>query len=227
MSFSIPEVTVGSLIDYSYESEEFNPFDSELFSGRSNFQFGSPMGEKILRVSVPANNKLYYYTKNMTEEQSKPSIAEAIDSTVYTWKTPGMPPVISEPSMPPFREIVPSIYYSLQKDFKYINNKLKPMYEARSKLTEDVKAKVDELTKNCKNLEEKIAKLYYFCQQEIRYISIKSNLASNQVGHPADETLKNKYGDCTDKAMLLSVMLKHIGVEAYPVLVLTNNAGKK
>ncbi|MBP5468265.1 MAG: transglutaminase domain-containing protein, partial [Candidatus Riflebacteria bacterium] len=99
-------------------------------------------------------------------------------------------------------------------------------YEKRIDLTDYVKAKVDELVKDCKNINEKIAKLYYFCQQEIRYISIKSNLASNQVGHPADETLKNKYGDCTDKGMLLSVMLKHIGVEAYPVLILTNNSGK-
>ena len=226
ISFTIPGVTVGSLVDYSYENEEFNPFDTNLFSGRCYFQSNCPIGEKILRVSVPNDSKLYHFSRNLDEEHAKPTIIEAIDSVLYTWKMSDIPPLIGEPRMPPSRDVVPSLYYSIQKDHTYVHNKLKPMYEKRFELTDDVKAKVDELVKDCKNLNEKIAKLYYFCQQEIRYISIKSNLASNQVGHPADETLKNKYGDCTDKGMLLSVMLKHIGVEAYPVLILTNNAGK-
>ncbi len=226
MSFSIPGVTVGSLVDYSYEIEEYNPFDSNLFSGVSFFQLTRPIGEAVLRVSVPIDQKLYHIARNIPEEQSNPTIIEAVDSVLYTWKMEDMPPVISEPRMPPIRDVLPSIFYSIQKDHKYMHAKLKPMYDKRFELTDDVKAKVDELIKDCKNTKEKIAKLYYFCQQEIRYISIKSNLASNQVGHPADETLKNKYGDCTDKGMLLSVMLKHIGVEAYPVTILTNNAGK-
>lgn len=226
ISFTIPGVTVGSLVDYSYENEEFNPFDSNLFSGRSYFQSSCPIGEKIERVSVPNDHELYYFSKNLDEKYAKPTIVEAVDSMLYTWKMEDMPPLVGEPSMPPTRDVIPSLYFSIQKDHNYINEKLKPMYEKRFELTDDVKAKVDELVKDCKNLNEKIAKLYYFCQQEIRYISIKSNLASNQVGHPADETLKNKYGDCTDKGMLLAVMLKHIGVEAYPVLILTNRAGK-
>ena len=226
LSFTIPGVTVGSLVDYSYENEEFNPFDLNLFSGRCYFQSNCPIGEKILRVSVPNDHQLYYFSRNLGEEQAKPTIIEAVDSVLYTWKMTDMPPIIGEPRMPPSRDVIPALYYSIQKDHTYVHNKLKPMYEKRFELTDDVKAKVDELVKDCKNINEKIAKLYYFCQQEIRYISIKSNLASNQVGHPADETLKNKYGDCTDKGMLLSVMLKHIGVEAYPVLILTNNSGK-
>ena len=226
ISFTIPGVTVGSLVDYSYENEEFNPFDTNLFSGRCYFQSSCPIGEKILRVSVPNDHQLYYFSKNLDEEHAKPTIIEAVDSVLYTWKMSDMAPIIGEPRMPPTRDVIPALFYSIQKDHKYVHNKLKPMYEKRFELTDDVKAKVDELVKDCKNLNEKIAKLYYFCQQEIRYISIKSNLASNQVGHPADETLKNKYGDCTDKGMLLAVMLKHIGVEAYPVLILTNDSGK-
>ncbi len=226
ISFTIPGVTVGSLVDYSYETDEFNPDDPNLFQGKARFQASYPIGEKILRVSVPTERKLYYVAKNLDEKDATPTIIEAVDSILYTWKKTDMDPVIGEPSMPPFREVVPYLYYSLQKDHKYLNAKLKPMYEKRSVLTDDVKAKVDELVKGCKTLNEKIAKLYYFCQQEIRYISIKANMASGQFGHPADETLKNKYGDCTDKSMLLSVMLRHIGVEAYPVLILTNHEGK-
>ena len=226
LSFTIPEVAVGSLVDYCYETEEYNPFDPNLFQGRNYFQWSAPVGESILRVSVPHEKELHYVAYNSPPELAKPEKIEAVDSVVYTWKMTDLPPVISEPFMPPYRDVVPCVYYSLHKDFTYVHNKLRPMFEKRFQLTDMVKKKVDELIEGAKDLNEKIARLYLFCQKEIRYISIKGNLASNQVGHPAEETLKNRYGDCTDKGMLLATMLKHIGVEAYPVGVRTNDAGK-
>lgn len=226
LRFTIPEVAVGSLVDYSYEIEEFNPFDKNLFQGRSYFQGSSPVGESILRVSVPHDKKLYYVAKNCDEYASEPKKLDGVDTIIYSWKFNDMPPVTPEPYMPSYRDIIPAIYFSLHKDFSYIHNKLKPMYEKRFQLTEMVKKQVEKIIDGAKNLDEKIARLYKFCQKEIRYISIKGNLASNQVGHPAEETLKNKYGDCTDKGMLLATMLKHIGVEAYPVGIRTNSAGR-
>lgn len=225
MRFTIPEVSVGSLVDYSYEIEEFNPFDSNLFQGRAYFQRSVPTGESVLRVSIPHDKALHFVSYNCDGYASAPEIVDGVDSLIYNWKFTDVPPIISEPYMPAYRNVVPCIYYSLHKDFNYVHNKLKPMFEKRFKLTDDVKKKVDELTEGAKNLNEKIARLYLFCQKEIRYISIKGNLASNQVGHPAEETLKNKYGDCTDKGMLLATMLKHLGVEAYPVGIRTNNSG--
>lgn len=225
MSFTIPKVSVGSLIDYSYEIEEYNPFDKNLFQGRCYFKWAAPVGSSILRVSVPSEKELHYVAKN-APDSFKPEIIEAIDNRIYTWKMENLEPVIPEPRMPPYREIVPSVYFSLHKTYDYMNSILKPMYEKRFQLTDLVKEKVDEITKGAKNTMEKIARLYLFCQKEIRYISIKSNLASNQVGHVAEETLKNKYGDCTDKGMLLATMLKHIGVEAYPVVIRTNDSGQ-
>ena len=226
LSFTVPEVAEGSLIDYSYETEEFNPFDRNLFQGRCYFQWGSPVGESVLRVSVPQDRELHYMAYNCESGTGEPERLEGVDSTIYSWKLTDLPPVISEPYMPSYRDVVPCVYYSLHKDFTYVNNKLRPMFEKRFQLTDLVKDKVNKLIEGAKDLNEKIARLYLFCQKEIRYISIKANLASNQVGHPAEETLKNKYGDCTDKGMLLATMLKQIGVEAYPVGVRTNDAGR-
>jgi transglutaminase-like putative cysteine protease len=226
MRFTIPEVKVGSLVDYSYEVEEFNPFDVNLFQGGAYFQRSVPVGESTLRVSIPHDKKLYYYTRNCENYASAPEIIEGVGSIIYSWRFTDVPALVSEPYMPAYRDVVPSVFYSLHKTYDYVHNKLKPMFEKRFELTDHVKNKVDEIVAGAENLHEKIARLYLYCQKEIRYISIKGNLASNQVGHPAEETLKNKYGDCTDKGMLLATMLKHIGVEAYPVGVRTNTAGR-
>jgi len=226
ISFTIPNVNVGSLIDYAYETEEFNPFDKNLYQSHFFFQGNNPVGTSILRVKLPKGMPLYYVTPHCPPETAKPETKDEKDETVYTWTFKDMPPVIDEPLMPPARDVVPSVAFCLQKDWSYLFNRLKPMFQKRFNLSDAVKKKVDEITMGAKTLDEKIARLYLFCQKEIRYISIKGNIASGQTGHPAEETLKNRYGDCTDKGMLLATMLKHIGVEAYPVGILTNNSGK-
>ncbi len=226
LSFSIPGVTVGAVIDYSYETETFNPFDRNFFQSFFFFQGDEPVGESILRVRLPCDKPLHYLAPNFPPDKAKPVITKEGDTTVYTWTMTDMPPIIPEPYMPPRRDVLPGVVFCLQKDWSYFFNRLKPMFEKRFQLTEAVKRKVDELVEGARDIHEKIARLYLFCQKEIRYISIKGNLASNQVGHPAEETLRNRYGDCTDKGMLLATMLKHIGVEAYPVGIRTNTAGR-
>ncbi len=227
ISVTIPEANVGSLIDYEYETEEYNPVDKNLFQTMFFFQGDDPVVESILKVVVPKEMPLYYHGRNNWEGKEKPVISEQNGEMVHTWTYTDVPPIVAEVNMPPFREVAPFIAVSLQKDWTYLYNRLKPMIEKRLQLTDLVKKKVDELVAGAKDLSDKIARIYLFCQKEIRYISIKGNLSSNQVGHPAEETLKNRYGDCTDKGMLFATMLKHIGVEAYPVLVLTNSNGKR
>ncbi|MBF0545205.1 MAG: DUF3857 and transglutaminase domain-containing protein [Candidatus Riflebacteria bacterium] len=226
MTFSIPKACVGGLIDYKYETEDYNPFDKKMWEGIYMFQGEDPVCDSVLRVKLPKEVPLYFKTFNFPFDGGKPKITNEDGKVVYEWRNSNVPPIIPEPCMPPLRDIVPLVAYNIQKDWKYSYDRLKPMYDKRFVITDLVKQKVEELTKGAKTLEEKISKLYLFCQKEIRYISIKGNLSSNQVGHIAEETLKNRYGDCTDKGMLFSTMLKCIGIEAYPVGIKTNTAGK-
>ena len=43
--------------------------------------------------------------------------------------------------------------------------------------------------------------------------------------HPAPAILANRFGDCEDKAILTITLLKEVGVEAWPLLVLTRDDG--
>ncbi|MBP7634038.1 DUF3857 and transglutaminase domain-containing protein [Candidatus Ozemobacteraceae bacterium] len=226
MSFTIPEAEVGCMIDYAYETEEYNPFDRKLFEGRSFFQDSNPVVESLLTVRVPKGTPLYHVAPQCPPDKAQPAVRDEDGETVHRWHFTDMPPVISEPMMPPWREIVPNVAFSIQKDRTYLWDRLTPMFEKRFIVTDIVKAQVEKLTKGATDIHDKIARLYRFCQQDIRYISIKGSLAANQVGRAAEETLKNRFGDCTDKGMLLATMLKCLGIEAYPVGVRTNDAGK-
>jgi hypothetical protein len=68
---------------------------------------------------------------------------------------------------------------------------------------------------------DKAAALASFLQSRIRYVAIEIGIGGYQP-HFATDVYRNGYGDCKDKATLLSSMLRDIGVSSQLVLVHTN-----
>jgi len=87
----------------------------------------------------------------------------------------------------------------------------------------EVTAKALELTKGITNRGAKIDAIYDYVAKEIRYLSLSFGLGRFAPHAPAD-VLKNKYGDCKDKATLLAAMLDAIGIESVPVLLHTERS---
>lgn len=74
--------------------------------------------------------------------------------------------------------------------------------------------------------EQKITKLIDYVQDDIRYMGIESGIGSIKPFDP-EQVVKQRFGDCKDKSLLLVWLLKNIGVEeAYPALVNTIKQGE-
>lgn len=68
--------------------------------------------------------------------------------------------------------------------------------------------------------EEKVQAALAYVQREIRYLSM--SIGENSHRPTAPETvLKQRYGDCKDKALLLTTILNRLGVKTQPVLIAT------
>ncbi|NEL80598.1 MAG: transglutaminase domain-containing protein, partial [Xanthomonas perforans] len=57
-----------------------------------------------------------------------------------------------------------------------------------------------------------------FVQGEIRYVGLDMG-ENSHAPHTPEVTLRNRYGDCKDKATLLIALLQLAGIRAEPVLV--------
>jgi len=67
--------------------------------------------------------------------------------------------------------------------------------------------------------EEKINKIINYVQDDIRYMGIETGIGSIKP-FPPEQVVKQRFGDCKDKSLLLVSLLKKIGVtNAYPALV--------
>ncbi|HVB33870.1 MAG TPA: DUF3857 and transglutaminase domain-containing protein [Patescibacteria group bacterium] len=68
---------------------------------------------------------------------------------------------------------------------------------------------------------DQIRAIATYVQQNIRYVAIEIGVGGYQP-HPAGQVFTNQYGDCKDKATLLSSMLAVIGVKSYYAVAQTD-----
>ncbi|OQA80802.1 MAG: Transglutaminase-like superfamily protein [bacterium ADurb.Bin243] len=231
MSATLPNVKKGSIIEYKIERNVFKPIIEGYFTPAIYFGSVEPAYEVRLEVRMPKGKKLQWIAKNFdriydknfeaVKSAQKPEIIEKPDCDAYIFRAVNVPEIIQEPSMPPLKDVVPRVQCSAYENWDKIYEwDIKNLGENMARISDELKAKTLELTKNCKTSDEKIAAIYHYVQQEIRYISIKGDVVAGRAGHPAKEVFENKYGDCTDKSILMGAMLGVVGITCYPAAIL-------
>jgi hypothetical protein len=86
----------------------------------------------------------------------------------------------------------------------------------------ELSAKAHELTSGADTFDAKLRALTTFLQSDVRYVAIEIGIGGYQP-HPASDVYRMRYGDCKDKATLLSAMLKSVNIDSDYVLVNTHH----
>lgn len=219
----IPGVRPGSIIDYEYERTVISREDPKQFFTQWYFNGTSPVYSSEFTVMIAEGREFYIHKNAINPDLFTETIRKAEGFTVYTYSYKESPPVVIEKQGPKLAEILSYIYGSSFKDQSYLSKWLSAFFVERMEVNSEITKAVSEVIKDLKTEEEKIEALYYYMQRNIRYLSIKTSLSSGLAGHRASETFSNKYGDCIDKSILFAAVLKSVGIEAYPVIVMTND----
>jgi hypothetical protein len=82
----------------------------------------------------------------------------------------------------------------------------------------DIAAKAAELTAGKTDFYDKAEAVGEFVQKQVRYFVIEMGIGGWQP-HPAADIFHNRYGDCKDKATVLSAMLSSVGIHSALMLV--------
>jgi len=141
----------------------------------------------------------------------------------FQWVVSDVKAIRPEDQMPPFESVASLMIVSLFPDngrnsgFKDWNSMAKweeNLSSGRRDASPEIKQKVAQLTSGAATPLAKMNALAAFMQKEIRYVAIQLGIGGWQP-HPAPDVFTHRYGDCKDKATLLSSMLREIGVESY------------
>ena len=211
-------------IVYEYERSLDGILNYPSWSFQSGFKT-SVISSKIDFI-IPKNMEFNYKEYNLNNAVK---ISETDDNILYSWEETML-------TAKEWKELLPPSYYykptllmaptefemedypgslSSWKDFgqwSYTLNK------DRDILPDELKIKVEELTKDAKGSHEKAKMLYEYMQNRTRYVSVQLGIGGWQT-FPAEYVDKNGYGDCKALSNYMYSMLKHAGIKSHYVLV--------
>jgi transglutaminase-like putative cysteine protease len=225
LSYAMPLLCPGAIIEYEAERETYNPFRKDFFFPEWEFQSSWPVQESSLEVTVPKNIPFYHSAVGFTgalADSGDPKVTETENERSYRWKLSDVAPAPLEPSMPPKGDTSPRIKGALFKEWDRVYDWLSGMYDERIKPDAELVKLSADITRNAKTDEEKAAAIYDFVQANVRYIAVKMGIASSWGGYSASTTWHRRYGCCIDKAILMCSLLQAQKIACSPVLLDTN-----
>ncbi|MEA3307141.1 MAG: DUF3857 domain-containing protein [Elusimicrobiota bacterium] len=205
LKFSVPNLKPKSIVNYKYniETPKHNPIYP--FQETVVFRYYEPAKLIRLQVEVPKNLKLHYEEVNMPANRlfSKKTKNQI---TTYTWEMRDIPAFRSENTTPPFMHYAPNIKLSLENNWSQIKKDFEPLLKKRIVITDEIKAKVQEIINPGMNDIQKAEALFNWVNKEIQYQTVGMNSYSF-IPTPTDKIFNMKLGNSLDKPFLLYAML--------------------
>ena len=204
---------------YAYNYELEKKYEDVKYFTALYFNDEFPIIKKQIVVTVPEwltieLKEFNFEANNVTKTQTK----DSKNNTIFTYTLKDVPAIFKEEDSPGRSYIYPHILliaksYKIKSTDVTLFNSTADLYKWYKSLvnlmkddTSILKAKVTELTTNAKTDEEKIKNIFYWVQDNIRYIAFEDGIA----GFKPDESnnvFEKRYGDCKGMANLIKQML--------------------
>lgn len=237
--FTFPAVQKNCIIEYHYITHETHPFIQDVWEIQGMY----PELENRYSLTVPLllvlpvarggygwnwrykvyNCKIGKPTYNADLDYNE---APSQQPLTFTWTENGIPAFKPDPKMPPYLDYIRYVKFapSAWKTWNdisewYYGDLFKPQLD----MTPAISRKAQELAEGCANESQKIERAFDFVQS-LRYIAIELGQGGYVPSKPA-VVMRRMYGDCKDKSILLVSLLRSLGINAKPVLVLTSDEG--
>jgi len=216
----IPAPDPGNIVGWEYEEED-RPL---VLQDGWYFQREYPAREEHYSLQLPAGWEYKAYWLNHPEVKAAPSV-----SNQWQWIVNAVPALKDEQEMPPPRGIEGKMIVSFLApggagktfaSWRDMGVWYNDLTRGRRDASTDVSQKTSALTQSSSTTLAKMQAIAQFVQRDIRYVGIELGIGGFQP-HSATDVFAHRYGDCKDKATLMSAMLKGIGVDSFYVLINT------
>jgi hypothetical protein len=149
------------------------------------------------------------------------------DYTMHTWTYADAPRIHIESRSPNARYFVPHIVayaagYTTSSGYRKLMAAPEDLFrwymeflrQTDQTPSDDLKSTVVRITEGAITEEEKVKRVFYWVQDNIRYIAFEEGMRGF-VPHGCTYVFEKRYGDCKDMASIIIGMLRAAGVQAY------------
>lgn len=190
------------------------------------FQEDIPVKEARYTLEIPTG-----WEYKATWANASPQEPIHIEPNKWQWVRRDVPGIVKEKRRPHLLALsgrMELAYFSSDRavpavdSWKSIGTWYNGLIADRRNPSPEISTEVQRLTTGVPSFDAKVRALASFVQTEIRYVAIEIGIGGQQP-HFATDIYKHRYGDCKDKATLLSSMLQVAGIRSTYVVVHTEH----
>ncbi|MFZ2053448.1 MAG: DUF3857 and transglutaminase domain-containing protein [Candidatus Aminicenantales bacterium] len=215
LSVTFPGLEVGDSLEMIVEMQA-KPLVQGHYNDLILFQSVEPILRKDVVIDGPAAKPLRSVVRDGRLDYSKEKKGDRI---IYRWKAANQPKIEQELGMVSIVNVALRVIAGTFKDWPELSRYGDRLNVGKVDSNEAMKAKVAELTRDCRTEEEKILAIFRYVSQKVRYMGSSMDLGAFIEPHQATYTFEKQYGVCRDKSILMMAMLKEIGVKAYDAMI--------
>jgi hypothetical protein len=212
-----PEVTLNSQICYRRETLKHTP----IVAGHLSIEYFLDPDEVMEKANIELivhDPRVTVFARGLTG--GPVPTKNGVRRYQYQHSIPEQPEI--DHDAPSMDEAAPGLRLSSFKNYAAIASAYQKDAAPMAAITPEIQALADEITQGKGTLHEQVKALYHWTIKNIRYVAIHIG-RGGWVPHSAASVLKNRYGDCKDKALLLEALLKAKGIESSAVLIQTDD----
>lgn len=204
------DLQVGDIVDYSYSVKGRNPILGQAYSDYWRTGWGFDVAQVRLRIVTPEYLKLGVHAS-----ESLPEVYIESDKKEksYTWELENYKAKIVPGDTPPWSFDYPLVEVSEYDNWSAVAQWSHQVFETPLNSQVDW-VKANEIINNEQlSKKSKAEKLLDLVQEEVRYFGIETGINALIPSLP-NETIQRQYGDCKDKSVLLTQLLRQAGIKA-------------
>lgn len=194
------------------------------------FVFSSylPQEKSVFTIKTTGNVELMHEVLNDEKKQIRFRKFSKGKEVIYEWSASGLEPLKVDGNSPSIRYFAPHVLiavksYTSSSGTKNVLSSLDDLYSwyssfvkdlGKTEPSRDLIAVVDRLKAPGDTEAETVRKMYYWVQDNIRYIAFEEGMRG-LIPHNGSYVCEKRYGDCKDMASILVSMMKIAGIKGY------------
>jgi hypothetical protein len=212
LRLELRDVRVGDIVEWAFTKQGENPVHQKHFSMNWWPAQEYPVATRSLKILWNRERVLQFKAHAAAKE---PSTSPTSQGTLFELTESDIKAQEFEDDVPADIESVPFVEFSDWGSWKEVETWAAILFRAPQQGLRFQAAfkKFQRLPKH-----EQVKAMVRFVQDDIRYVGIEMGEHSHQP-HSPEWVLEHGFGDCKDKARLLSALISASGVSAWPALV--------
>ncbi len=215
--YFLSDIRVGDIIDYSFTILGETPILNSLYTNLLSLQPPHPSARISYSLLLPHDFSLSVKPFNTdllpVIEEMSPSVKK------WTWVVENQDGLSMEVDTPSWYK--PSMYIACTQysSWEELSQHISDLYILPEEwISDEMATLVEEWQTSTSDIKEKVLLACRFVQDEIRYLSFTNEDQGLRPERP-DLVLKNRFGDCKGKSLLLHALLRLMKIESRPLLV--------